>query len=126
MPFRDVQPGPFNQVGEAGEPTESGWIVIGDRRYKVCAVPRKTPKFVVEWCYGGGLIVTFVGLAVFLLATRNDSAWAARVYWQKNRWYNGTYRSLLQEEFEAEELAKARAAELVKSLEAGVVPLLTA
>lgn len=122
MPLRDAKPGPFNQVGESGEPTESDWIVIDDRRYKVCALPRKTPKFVVEWCYGG-LIMSFVGLVVLLVATRNDSVWAARVYWQRKRWYNGLYHFVLQEDFEAEEDAKARAAELIESLKAGVIPV---
>lgn len=117
----NVEPGAFNAAGGLGDPTESAWIVIDGRRYKVLAVPRRTPTFVVEWC-SGGLIMGLVGLAIVHFANRGDSVWAARVYWQKKRWYNGRYRWLLQEEFDDEDAAKARAAELIETLRAGAVP----
>lgn len=110
-----------DEADGSGEPTESDWIVIGDRRYKVFALPSKTPTFTCRFGYGG-LTEALLGFIVMLIATRGDDAWGARIYWSKNRWYNAPYHRLRQDVFETERDAKARAAEFIESLKAGEVP----
>lgn len=122
MPDHDAPLRASNEAGEPGEPTESAWLQVSDRRYKVVACPRKTPTFVIEWCTGG-LVMSLVGLVVLAAANRGETRWCARVYWQKKRWYNGRYHQLVQEDFADEGAAKARAAELTESLQAGTVPI---
>jgi hypothetical protein len=119
--FEDVQPAAFDEIGGPGEPTESDWIVIGDRRYKVFALPRKTPTFTCYFGYGG-LTEALLGGVVMLFATRGDDAWGARIYWAKSRWYNAPYHQCRQDVFDTEGDAKARAAEFIESLRAGKVP----
>ncbi|NYG07183.1 hypothetical protein BJ986_001670 [Phycicoccus badiiscoriae] len=116
----DVKPGAFAQEDEEG-PTESDWILVGQRRYKVLAVPSKLPTFVPEFCWGSipGLLV---GLVIYLVAERRSQTWAARVYWQKNRRMAVRYHWWLQQEFGSMDEAKAEVAELVQALQAGVVP----
>ena len=116
----DVRPGPFYEEDEGG-PTESEWLTIGDRRYKVLAIPSKLPTFVPSWCHGN-IVGTLIGLVLYLIAARRSSSWAARIYWQKKRWYNGKYHWLLQEEFDTIDEAKARADKFIQSLRDGLVP----
>lgn len=119
--FEDARAAAFDEAGDPGEPSESNWIVIGDRRYKVFALPSRTPTFSCYFGYGG-LTEALLGLVVMLVATRGDTAWAARIYWAKNRWYNAPYHRLRQDVFDTEADAKTRAAELLELLKAGEVP----
>ena len=116
----DVKPGVFSQEDEDG-PTESDWITVGERRYKVLAIPSRLPTFVPEFCWGSlpGLLV---GLVIYMFAERRSQTWAARVYWQKNRRWAVRYYWWLQRELDTMELAKAAAADLIQELRGGVVP----
>lgn len=112
---------------------DSDWITIGDRRYKVTVVPSRTPDWVVRWC-SDNLVLGIVGLFVMWKVSRKSRSLAARIYWQKTRWYNGKHHRLANEEFLindeiltnneilTERAANARAMEFVESLRAGVVP----
>lgn len=116
----DVKPGAFAQDDEEG-PTESDWIEVGERRYKVLAIPSRLPTFVPEFCWGSlpGLVVGFV---IYLFAERRSQTWAARVYWQKNRKRAVRYHWWLQKEVATMAEAKALAADLIQDLQAGAVP----
>ncbi|HMM97230.1 hypothetical protein [Phycicoccus sp.] len=100
---------------------DSDWITVADRRYKVTVVPSRTPDWVVSWC-SDGLVLGIVGLFVMWKVSRKTRTLAARVYWQRNRWYNGRHHRLVSEEFPTEHAVNARAAQFVDSLKAGVVP----
>lgn len=119
--FEDVKPGAFDDTSLPGEPMESNWIVIDDHRYKVFALPAKTPTFTCYFGYGG-LVEALLGFIVMMVATRGDDAWGARIYRAKNRWYNAPYHRVRQDCFDTEEDARARATEFIESLKAGVVP----
>ena len=57
----------------SGEPTESDWIVIGDRRDKVFALPRRTPTFTCYFGYGG-LTEALLGFIVMLIPAGEGAA----------------------------------------------------
>lgn len=42
--FDDARAAAFDEAADPGEPSESNWIVIGDRRYKVFALPSKPQR----------------------------------------------------------------------------------
>ena len=120
MTDEDVRPAAFDREDPEG-PTESDWITIGDRRYKVFKVPSRLHGLVPYFGYGG-FISALVGTMFYALAVRRSSAWAARIYWQRMRWYNGRWHRLLQVEFDSIEEAAKLAVEFEHALRDGNVP----